>query len=402
MPAVLNEKAVYTFIMKKRWIIVSLVAAAAAGFGGMKMYADYQEQEELKRRQAAYDKAMEGLKVDIDADMLMREYGDPFDLNSLVKKHTGNIEFTGEVDPMKTGDHEVKIRLSDQDSYGVKVEREFLYNIIVEDTKAPQIELAEETCVITEGDGFDPAGNVASVSDPVDGELPYDETAESGAWHFEGEYDPDTPGEYIITVKAADINGNQTEAQFTLIVEEKPVVYEPPAPAAASGGGNPYYIRINRALNTVTVYALNDAGDYEPYTAFICSTGGATPLGTYTTFGKSRWRLLYGPCYGQYATDIVGDILFHSVPYYTQYEGDLEYNEYNKLGTSASMGCVRLCVRDAMWIYNNCPIGTVVEFYDDYESYGPLGRPGSIWIDPESENRGWDPTDPSPSNPWNQ
>ena len=111
-------------------------------------------------------------------------------------------------------------------------------------------------------------------------------------------------------------------------------MYEPPAPAAASGGGNPYYIRINRALNTVTVYALNDAGDYEPYTAFICSTGGATPLGTYTTFGKSRWRLLYGPCYGQYATDIVGDILFHSVPYYTQYEGDLEYNEYNKRRTS--------------------------------------------------------------------
>ena len=69
---------------------------------------------------------------------------------------------------------------------------------------------------------------------------------------------------------SSDINGNQTEAQFTLIVEEKPVVYEPPAPAAASGGGNPYYIRINRALNTVTVYALNDAGDYEPYTAFIC------------------------------------------------------------------------------------------------------------------------------------
>ena len=126
MPAVLYAKAVYTFIMKKRWIIVSLVAAAAAGYGGMKMYADYQEQEELKRRQAAYDKAMEGLKVDIDADMLMREYGDPFDLNSLVKKHTGNIEFTGEVDPMKTGDHEVKIRLSDQDSYGEKVEREFL------------------------------------------------------------------------------------------------------------------------------------------------------------------------------------------------------------------------------------------------------------------------------------
>lgn len=388
--------------MKKRiWVPLALLAAAAFGFCSMKMYADYQEREEMKRKEEAFNKAMEALKVDINPDLLECEYGSEYDLSALVRKHTGTLSFDGKVDPMKTGDYTVTLKLSDKDSYGESVEREFLYNIIVSDTKAPEIKLHEETVIITEGDAFDAADNVAGVTDPVDGELPYDEESEKGSWHIEGEADPDTPGEYTLTVEAADINGNTASASYTLVVEEKPEIYVPPAPQPSAGGGNPYYIRINRALNTVTVYALNTEGSYEPYTAFICSTGAATPLGTFTTFGKSRWRLLYGPCYGQYATDIVGDILFHSVPYYTQYEGDLEYNEYNKLGTSASMGCIRLCVRDAMWIFNNCPVGTVVELYDDYESYGPLGRPSSIWLDPESPNRGWDPTDPSPDNPWN-
>lgn len=383
------------------WVPLALLGAAALGFGSMKMYADYLEQEELKRKEAAFNKAMEALKADINPDLLECEYGSEYDLNALVNKHTGELSFEGSVDPMKTGDYTITLKLADRDSYGESVEREFLYSIIVSDTKAPEIELGEETVVITEGDAFDAADNVASVNDPVDGELPYDENGEKGSWHITGEADPDTPGEYTLTVEAADINGNTASASYTLVVEEKPEIYVPPAPQPSGGNGNPYYIRINRALNTVTVYALNGEGSYEPYTAFICSTGAATPLGTFTTFGKSRWRLLYGPCYGQYATDIVGDILFHSVPYYTQYEGDLEYNEYNKLGTSASMGCIRLCVRDAMWIFNNCPVGTVVELYDDYESYGPLGRPSSIWLDPDSPNRGWDPTDPSPDNPWN-
>lgn len=41
-------------------------------------------------------------------------------------------------------------------------------------------------------------------------------------------------------------------------------------------------------------------------------------------------------------------------------KGSLEYLEYNKLGTSASMGCVRLTVENAKWIYDNCPAGTTI------------------------------------------
>ena len=398
MPAVSFESAVknvYTVSMSKKWIVLSLAAVCAGAIGGVKLYADYQEREEMKRKQAAYDKTMDSLKVDIDPDLLACEYGGEYDLSKLVRSHTGEMSIAGEVDPMKAGAYEITVSLSDLDSYGETVEREFLYSVSVTDTKAPEIILASDTMTSWAGEETDLVSNIESVTDPVDGELAYSETEENGSWTLSADYDPEIPGDYTVNVKAVDLNGNASEAQFTLTIAEKPSV------PASAGNNNPYFIRINRALNTVTVYALDGSG-YVPYTAFICSTGPATPLGTYSTFNKSRWRLLYGPCYGQYVTDIVGDILFHSVPYYTMNEGDLEYNEYNKLGTAASMGCIRLCVRNALWIYNNCPIGTVVELYDDWDSYGPLGRPESICIDPESPNRGWDPTDPSENNPWNR
>lgn len=162
----------------------------------------------------------------------------------------------------------------------------------------------------------------------------------------------------------------------------------------------PYYIKVNRAANTVTVYAKNYDSQYSiVYKAMICSTGTATPLGKYRTFGKSRWRALYGGVYGQYATDIVGDILFHSVPYAATRVNSLYYWKYNQLGTAASMGCVRLTVADAKWIYDNCSVGTMVEFYDNSKNPGPLGKPSAKKLSDNYKGY-WDPTDPAPGNPW--
>lgn len=110
---------------------------------------------------------------------------------------------------------------------------------------------------------------------------------------------------------------------------------------------------------------------------------------------------MFGNCYGQYSTQIVGHILFHSVPYNKKYDkSSLRYTYYNKLGTTASAGCVRLTVEDAKWLYDNCPIGTSVEFYDDSSNPGPLGKPTAQKIPSSSSYRGWDPTDPDSANPW--
>lgn len=176
------------------------------------------------------------------------------------------------------------------------------------------------------------------------------------------------------------------------------------APGQSEKSDAPYLLKVNRKQNIVIAYAKDDNGDYtKPYKAMVCSVGldGATPTGTYTTSDKYTWRLLSGNVYGQYATRITGHILFHSVPYFTQSKSDLEYEEYNKLGQAASLGCIRLSVADAKWIYDNCPKGTTVTIYDSDEKE-PLEKPTPIHIDTNDSRRGWDPTDPDSNNPWNK
>lgn len=166
--------------------------------------------------------------------------------------------------------------------------------------------------------------------------------------------------------------------------------------------GYPYLVAVNRAASTVTVYAVDEDGNYSvPYMAMVCSGGEHTPLGYFETPVNYGWKYLSGPCFGQYATRIWDAYLFHSVPYYTEHKDDLEYDEFNELGTTASKGCIRLAVVDTKWIYDNCPLGTKVVIYDYAEEPGPMGKPGTIYIDPSNEElRGWDPTDPDENNPW--
>lgn len=156
-----------------------------------------------------------------------------------------------------------------------------------------------------------------------------------------------------------------------------------------------YYLKINKTTNVVTVYTQNG----QPYTAFVCSTGAATPLGTFYTPAKYRWHLLDGPSYGQYCTQITGNFLFHSVWYYQQNLTSQSYVQYNRLGSTASHGCVRLTVAAAKWIYDNCPLQTKVIIFNGSSADDPLGKPAFIHVSSPS-GTGWDPTDPDPSNPY--
>lgn len=176
--------------------------------------------------------------------------------------------------------------------------------------------------------------------------------------------------------------------------------------SAAGQGQTPYAIKVNRALNTVTVYTLDETGQYTvPVKAMVCSTarpGHTTPLGDFRLEAyRSEWRLMLDGTYGQYATCFKGNYLFHSICYADDAHDAMIREAYNNLGNPASMGCVRLQTIDAKWIYDNCGAGTPVTVYDDYESPGPLGKPEPL-MDEISEElyNGWDPTDPAPGNPW--
>lgn len=161
-----------------------------------------------------------------------------------------------------------------------------------------------------------------------------------------------------------------------------------------------YSIKVNRKMNTVTVYTYDSKGDYTiPVRAMVssCGANNGTITGDFDTYFTHEWHALYDNCYGYYVSGIDGDYLFHSVPYYEAKSDSLEVDEYNKLGTSASLGCVRLAAADSKWIYENCSVGTHVTIYDSDDA-GPLGKPASMHI--TDTGCGWDPTDDSPQNPY--
>ena len=171
--------------------------------------------------------------------------------------------------------------------------------------------------------------------------------------------------------------------------------------AARSGDPQPYSIDVIRSQNVVVVYGKDETGAWTvPVKSFLCSTGRSTPQGNYSLGPKREWGLLFGNVYGQYVSRITGDILFHSVPYYRKDKGSLETEEFNKLGTTASLGCVRMAVGDVKWIYDFCPSGTPVRIYDADRL--PVEMPTALVLDPADPRSGWDPTDPDPENPWLQ
>lgn len=166
-----------------------------------------------------------------------------------------------------------------------------------------------------------------------------------------------------------------------------------------------YVIRVNRVLNCVTIYEINEGHGETPIKAMACSTGKPwhpTALGTFKTSDYYDWRLMCGDCYSQYAVRFNGMMLFHSVPYDRPTHDSLWSAQFNMLGEFASSGCVRLQTIDAKWIYDNCKKGTKVVVYDNPNNPGPLGKPEPARIDLKSPYKGWDPTDPDENNPWIQ
>lgn len=167
-----------------------------------------------------------------------------------------------------------------------------------------------------------------------------------------------------------------------------------------------YYLKVNCKEQNVIIYAMDENGAYTiPVKKMICSTGKSTPTqGVFNISDRYEWRYLVGNVYGQYATRITGQILFHSVPYTKKDKSSLEYWEYDKLGEPVSKGCVRLTVEDAKWIYDNCKYGTKVEFVSGNSTETrniKTNTPLKI-TNADDKLKGWDPTDPDEKNPWKE
>ena len=261
------------------------------------------------------------------------------------------------------------------DGIDVKIDYE-----LVKDTEGPVINA--NNIYITEGDNIS-LNNSISCIDEVDGNVNCD---------YSGSYNNTIPGVYKIEIKAVDSSKNETNKSINIVVKEREKY------------NLPYVIEVIRNQSTTLVYGQDENGEYTKLVGvFPCSPGAGnnTPVGTFYSRRGYPWGGLFGGVYGQYSTIITGHVLFHSVPYRSMNKDDLIWEYYNRLGSKDSLGCVRLTVKDAKWVYDNCPNGTMIKIYDGNLPNG-VSKPEAQKIDPNDERRGWDPTDPDPANPWNQ
>ncbi len=223
-------------------ILVVILIVCVLGAGGWYLISQYQKDQAA--RQAAHDKVYQQLKVtfkedekDADGnkvDLTIYEYGeeanDPLDL---VDTHYGDISCNpSTIDTSKVGTVKLTYTVSMEDSYDELVTREFSINVTIHDTQSPKIEAKESSITITEGDAFDPNENITSVKDVVDGDLEYVEKApekngesapfyETGWYTLDSNVDTETPGSYNVRIKACDINGNSTDASYSVTVKQK-------------------------------------------------------------------------------------------------------------------------------------------------------------------------------------
>lgn len=156
-------------------------------------------------------------------------------------------------------------------------------------------------------------------------------------------------------------------------------------------------------------------GDWAELRVMICSTGRKkhdTPAGTYKITDRYTYKVLGTEdthCYGFWACRFKDHYLFHSVPISYDAGRDTEkahrmcnMHKYEKLGTVASDGCVRLTVADAKWIYDFSAVGRVNVRVVKDSGPTPNRPPEIIWEEPYTDKNGfgWDPTDPDPGNPY--
>ncbi len=186
-----------------------------------------------------------------------------------------------------------------------------------------------------------------------------------------------------------------------------------------SSNENHFYIEVNRAACTVTVYAYDsETKKYDiPVRCFAVSVGrdtstvagtsglnensSYTPVGTYSICSngqtvKYTLKTMNEPdgsvCYARWASHIVGNVYFHAVAVSAQSHYALSASNYNRLGSPASAGCIRMQVADAKWIYDYASSGSVVKIVKgNSQKPGPLGKPTNFKINGVS----YDPTDPA-------
>ncbi len=148
--------------------------------------------------------------------------------------------------------------------------------------------------------------------------------------------------------------------------DDKYVVAEPNSVSskAQNYSSNTDYLILVDTTNQKTYVFKGSKGKWAQQKAMTCSTGtssNSTPLGEYKTTMRTRYFDSFGyRCW--YATGFIGgEYLFHSSPYILEDKPNRIAD--STMGVPSSHGCIRMTLDDALYIYDNIPIGSKVVIF---------------------------------------
>lgn len=168
------------------------------------------------------------------------EYGKELDTAALYDKEQSDedvkVKEVKNFDSKKIGEQEITVVFVNGDD---KTSEEKI-KIQVKDTANPEIKFKKDAIELTEGDKFDPASNIESVKDPIDGDIKKsdDEKITKNGYIIASDVNNKKAGNYTVKVTAYDVNGNKAEKSYKVTVKAKPVEQQQTStsqPASGSG-----------------------------------------------------------------------------------------------------------------------------------------------------------------------
>lgn len=216
-----------------------------------------------------------GTKVTLK-EKIEAEYGTELKVEDLTDQKGIKLKETKNYDAKKVGQQTITVIFTDEDEKEIEQE----VTLEIKDTKAPEIKLKKEKVEITEGDKFDPASNIESVKDPVDGDIKKsdDKKITKNGYIITSDVDAKkVKNGYKVKVTAFDVNGNKAEKEYTVNVKakskEKPQAST--SQSASSGGSAVTTPSVSQGGGSTA--GSGSQGAASPAPANVCPRTGQAP-----------------------------------------------------------------------------------------------------------------------------
>lgn len=128
----------------------------------------------------------------------------------------------------------------------------------------------------------------------------------------------------------------------------------------------PYYIKMYKAQKKMLIYGLDDNLDYtvlvKEYPAIPGKSTSQTPLGKFKINTKEVWHPWGNNIYSKYSMNYAKGLYIHS-PLYNGKNDNSMLTHTADLQNNYTAGCLKTYTENCGWIFDNCPVNTVIEIF---------------------------------------